>query len=167
MEPASRGKPSPVAVRDHLRARGLRWTPQRRLILDVLAATDGHVTGSELVERCRAIDAATTPSTVYRTLRVLEELGLVRHAHGPDGREEFHVRPEGDHGHLHCSECGTSWEIGPADAAATVSSFRERWGFDVDLSHLTVVGRCADCRAGGGVDRAPPGTPVEASITGR
>ena len=62
---------------------GLRWTPQRRLLLEVLARTDGHVTGSELVERCRAVDPATTPSTVYRTLDVLEELGIVRHTHGP------------------------------------------------------------------------------------
>ena len=68
-------------VRDELRARGLRWTPQRRLILDVLEATNGHITGSELVERCRARDPDTTPSTVYRTLDVLEELGYIRHSH--------------------------------------------------------------------------------------
>jgi Fur family ferric uptake transcriptional regulator len=141
-------EPTAAAVRDYLHARGLRWTPQRRLLLDVLAETDGHVTGSELVERCREVDPGTTPSTVYRTLRVLEELGVVRHAHGRDGREEFHVRPASDHGHLHCEHCGTSWEIGPEDATATVSSFRERFGFEVDLSHLTVVGRCAACRDG-------------------
>jgi Fur family transcriptional regulator, ferric uptake regulator len=133
-------------VRDHLRRRGLRWTPQRRLILEVLDQTAGHVTGAELVERCRSLDPETTPSTVYRTLRVLEELGLVRHAHGADGREEFHVRPGGEHGHLYCGTCGTTWEIGRAEAAATVSSFRRRRGFEVDLTHLTVVGTCADCR---------------------
>lgn len=138
--------PSSSAVRDHLRRRGLRWTPQRRLILDVIGETDGHVTGAELVERCRDVDAATTPSTVYRTLRVLEEIGVVRHAHGPDGREEFHVRPEREHGHLHCAHCGGSWEIGAEEAAGTVAAFRDRWDFDVDLGHLTVVGRCATCR---------------------
>jgi Fur family ferric uptake transcriptional regulator len=134
-------------MRDRLRARGLRWTPQRRLLLEVLDRTDGHVTGGELVDRCRAIDPGTTPSTVYRTLRVLEELGMVRHAHGQDGREEFHVRPGSQHGHLHCDRCGASWEIDRADAAATIESFRDRLGFEVDLSHLTVVGRCAACRS--------------------
>ena len=123
----------------------MRWTPQRRLLVEVLEATDGHVTGAELVERCRAVDPETTPSTVYRTLRVLEDLGLVQHAHGPDGREEFHVRPAEAHGHLHCSDCGASWEISPEDAAGTVSAFRERLGFEIDLSHLSVGGRCADC----------------------
>ena len=138
--------PNAAEVRDHLRRRGLRWTPQRRLILEVLDQTAGHVTGAELIERCRSLDPETTPSTVYRTLRVLEELGLVRHAHGADGREEFHVRPGGDHGHLYCGTCGTTWEIDAAEAAATVSSFRRRRGFEVDLTHLTVVGICADCR---------------------
>ena len=94
------------------------------------------------------VDPGTTPSTVYRTLRVLEELGVVRHAHGRDGREEFHVRPGSDHGHLHCAHCGASWEIDPVDAKATVHSFDARFGFEIDLSHLTVVGRCADCRRG-------------------
>jgi Fur family ferric uptake transcriptional regulator len=147
--------PSSSAVREHLRRRGLRWTPQRRLILDVIGGTDGHVTGAELVERCRDVDAATTPSTVYRTLRVLEEIGVVRHAHGPDGREEFHVRPVREHGHLRCVHCGGSWEIGVEEAAATVAAFREHWDFDVDLGHLTVVGRCAACR--GATSRGPSG----------
>ena len=89
-------------VRDRLHAHGLRWTPQRRTLIDVLSTTDGHVTGAELVERCREVDPATTPSTVYRTLDVLEELGLVSHSHGVDGREEFHVLPMAIHGHLHC-----------------------------------------------------------------
>ena len=106
-------------VRDRLHERGLRWTPQRRTLVEVLSRADGHVTGSELVERCRAIDPETTPSTVYRTLDVLEELGLVRHGHGADGREEFHVMPDAEHGHLHCSNCGGTWEIeaGEADDA--------------------------------------------------
>lgn len=133
-------------VRDQLRARGLRWTPQRRTILAVLAATRGHVTGAELVERCRSLDSATIPSTVYRTLDVLEELGIVRHGHGPDGREEYHVFPGAEHGHLHCSGCGQTWEITPAEARSLVASVEAERGFVVDLSHVTIVGRCRGCR---------------------
>jgi Fur family ferric uptake transcriptional regulator len=133
-------------VRDRLRARGLRWTPQRRVLIDVLAGSTGHVTGSELIERCRAIDPATIPSTVYRTLDVLEELGLVRHGHGPDGREEFHVLPDAEHGHLHCESCGRTWEIGEKEASGIVGAIERRRGFAVDLSHVTIVGRCADCQ---------------------
>ena len=75
-----------AGVPDRLRARGLRWTPQRRILVEVLSRSDGHVTGAELVERCRAVDPGTIPSTVYRTLDVLEDLGVLRHSHGADGR---------------------------------------------------------------------------------
>ena len=132
-----------IAVR--LRTRGLRSTPQRRVLVEVLSQADGHVTGSELVERCRAVDPATTPSTVYRTLDVLEELGIVRHAHGADGREEFHVLPQSEHGHLHCRGCRQTWEIDEGEAGALVSALSADRGFRVDLSHLSVSGLCRDC----------------------
>lgn len=133
------------AVPSRLRARGLRWTPQRRAVVEVLSRAAGHVTGSELIDRCRAIDPDTTPSTVYRTLDVLEEIGLIRHGHGPDGREEFHVLPEAEHGHLYCAYCGNSWEIGAREAAELVHSLESGRGFAVDVSHVTIVGRCAEC----------------------
>jgi Fur family ferric uptake transcriptional regulator len=125
----------------------MRWTPQRRLLLGVLAATEGHVTATELIDRCRAADPQTIPSTVYRTLDVLEELGLVRHGHGADGREEFHVLPQTEHGHLYCRSCGRGWEISAAEAASLVAALATERGFATDLSHLTVVGTCSDCAA--------------------
>ena len=72
------------------------------ILVEVLSEVDGHVTGAELVERCRMRDPDTIPSTVYRTLDVLEELGVIRHSHGADGREEFHVLPAAEHAHLYC-----------------------------------------------------------------
>ncbi len=140
---------APSGIRAELKARGLRWTPQRRLILDVLAETEGHVTGSEIVERCRERDPETTPSTVYRTLDVLEELGYLHHSHGRDGREEFHVYPTGEHGHLLCQSCGRSWEIGPAEASDLVSGLERSRNFAVSVGHLTIAGDCADCRGAG------------------
>ena len=137
------------SVQDRLRARGLRWTPQRRTLVEVLSAADGHVTGSEIVERCRALDPATTPSTVYRTLDVLEDLGLVRHGHGPDGREEFHMLPDAEHGHLYCQVCRGTWNLNAREAAGIMRSLARRRAFVVDLSHVTIVGRCADCAGAG------------------
>jgi Fur family ferric uptake transcriptional regulator len=133
-------------VRQRLHDRGLRWTPQRRLLVEVLEAADGHVTGAELVERCQALDPGFIPSTVYRTLDVLEEVGYVRHAHGLDGREEFHVLPAVEHGHLHCSRCGSSWEVEADEVAGFVDDLSRRRGFAVELGHLSVVGTCAACR---------------------
>jgi Fur family ferric uptake transcriptional regulator len=134
------------AVPGQLRARGLRWTSQRRVLLEVLAGVDGHVTGAELVERSRRLDPATTPSTVYRTLDVLEELGVVSHSHGPGGRQEFHVNRAADHGHLVCTSCGRTWELASAEARELVEDLLATRGFAVDVDHLTIEGRCATCR---------------------
>lgn len=148
------------AVAAALRARGQRWTPQRRTLIEVLAGARGHMTGSELVERCRAANPDTVPSTVYRTLDVLEEIGIVAHGHGADGREEFHVLPDAEHGHLHCATCGGTWELPDAEAAPLVRALAQSRGFEADLSHVTVVGRCAACTAAadatGAADRTAP-----------
>ena len=95
------------------------------MLVEVLSRTDGHVTGVELIERCRELDPDTIPSTVYRTLDVLEELGVLSHSHGADGREEFHVLPATEHGHLYCRSCGGQWELDSDDRSvvAAVEAF--------------------------------------------
>jgi Fur family transcriptional regulator, ferric uptake regulator len=147
--------PTWTRIRDDLRGRGLRWTPQRRRIVEVLDETRGHVTGSELVERCRERDPATTASTVYRTLDVLEELGYLHHSHSATGREEFHVLPAAEHAHLQCRVCGGSWELARDEAASLVAAVERSRGFRADLGHLTILGRCASC-GGSGTDAPPP-----------
>jgi Fur family transcriptional regulator, ferric uptake regulator len=138
----------PLAIneaRELLRARGMRWTPQRRAILEELFAGEGHITGVGLVERVRVRNPETTPSTVYRTLDVLEELGFVRHSHGADGREEYHVLPEREHAHLVCESCGRTWDVEVKELATMASALERRHGFHADVPHLTIAGTCADC----------------------
>lgn len=137
----------PASVRDRLREHGLRWTPQRRAILEVLASTAGHVTAAELVERCHVVDPDVTASTVYRTLDTLEDLGLIVHSHGRDGREEYHVVPGQEHAHLVCERCGSTWEVGPADVAPVVEHLDRARGFAVSVGHLSISGLCAACRS--------------------
>ena len=134
-----------ASVRDRLHERGLRWTPQRRVLIEILKTHTGHVTGAELVDRCRALDPATVPSTVYRTLDVLEELGLVSHSHGHDGREEYHVLPDTEHAHLTCTRCRSVTELAAADAAPFIAALAAGHGFVVNLSHLAIGGLCAAC----------------------
>ena len=115
------------------------------MVLEGLGQTDEHVTAELLARWIQHINPEIHLSTVYRTLDVFEEMGLIRHAHGADGREEYHVLPATDHGHLHCTGCGRSWELSPADAHALTNGLRRSRGFDVDLSHVSVSGRCLDC----------------------
>ena len=160
-DPTPPGQPGWDRIPDLLRARGLRWTPQRATLLAALAGERGHVTGSRLVERCREIDPATTPSTVYRTLDVLEALGVISHSHGIDGHEEFHVRPVLDHGHLICSACGAEDELAAADASSFLDALSERHGFQARVDHLTVVGLCRGCRSSDGGPAAAPERPAD------
>ena len=107
------------------------------------------MTGAELVERCREVDPDTIPSTVYRTLDVLEELGVLSHSHGASGHEEFHVLPASEHGHLYCRGCGGEWDLSADDPGliAAVGAFETGRGFQIDVSHVSLIGRCAACRA--------------------
>jgi Fur family ferric uptake transcriptional regulator len=147
--PSQVAQPAQVTAWDgvvgRFRAAGLRWTPQRRTLVEVLREREGHVIATELIALCRERDRTTTPSTVYRTLDVLEEFGLVAHGHGPDGREEYHVLPEEIHGHLYCVACGATWEIRPETGAVIVDALAADLGFAVDLSHVTISGRCQGC----------------------
>ena len=134
-------------VAERLRFNGLRWTPQRRTLIEVLREHQGHVTATEIIGRCRELDPTTTPSTVYRTLDMLEDLELVRHGHGPGGREEYHVLPDQVHGHVYCIGCGSTSEIGTATASAIVEALDGELGFTVDLSHVTISGHCRGCQS--------------------
>ena len=135
-------------VRDRLHAEGLRWTPQRRTLVEVLRRSDGHVTGAELVERCRELDPTTTPSTVYRTLDVLEGLGYLSHHHGMDGREEFHVLPTEATAISTAGPAGRRGSSRAGEADAIAGMLDAGRAFVVDRSHITISGQCAACAAG-------------------
>jgi len=124
----------------------MRWTAQRRTLVGVLRSVTGHVTAADLIERCRAQDPTTTPSTVYRTLDVLEDLGVVCHGHDGTGREEYHVLPQAAHGHLYCEGCDAVWEIRGDVADEIERLLGQHLGFDIDLSHVTISGHCRGCR---------------------
>lgn len=135
-------------ARDALRAKGMRWTPQRRALLELIFESDGHITGAEVLERARARDPETQGSTVYRTLDAIEEIGLVVHSHGRDGREEYHVLSAREHGHLTCDMCGSVWELGPEELRRLANELRRSRGFELDVSHVGLVGRCKECSMG-------------------
>ena len=143
--------PPPTVAWDRIpgrvRARGLRWTPQRATLVSVLAQAEGHVTVSQLIERCREIQPDTTPSTVYRTLDVLEALGVISHSHGRDGRQILHVRPATAHGHLICSSCGSEEDLPVAEASIFLRALRRDRDFVASIDHLSVTGLCRACRS--------------------
>ena len=144
----SHSDPAPAAPppdwQARLRAHGYRLTPQRELILRAVEEL-GHATPDEVLARVREESRAVNVSTVYRTLELLEELGLVRHAHITDRAPTYHSTAAPDHVHLVCRGCGTVTEVAPEVVRPLTGVLHDRYGFTTDIGHLTVFGSCADC----------------------
>jgi Fur family ferric uptake transcriptional regulator len=137
--------------RERLRAQGYRLTPQRELILDAVD-TLGHATPDEVLTEVRKSSSALNISTVYRTLEVLEQLGLVRHAHLSDRAPTYHSVRDHEHFHLVCRNCHKVVSVEPGVLDPVLTRLRGEFAFEVDVGHLTVFGRCLDCEPDLGSD---------------
>jgi Fur family ferric uptake transcriptional regulator len=127
-----------------LRAKGYRLTPQRELVLRAVERL-GHATPDEVLAAVREESGAVNISTVYRTLEVLEELDLVRHAHITDRAPTYHSAATPPHVHLVCRTCGKVTEVSTDVIEPMTATLEDDFGFTTDLGHLTVFGTCADC----------------------
>jgi Fur family ferric uptake transcriptional regulator len=127
-----------------LRARGLRATPQRRFVLDALERL-GHATPDRVWEQVQAVAPSLSPSTVYRTLELLEELGVVAHTHLGHGAPSYHLATHADHIHLVCRRCGAVQDADVSRAQQLADEVVARYGFVTDVGHLSLDGLCAAC----------------------
>lgn len=127
-----------------LRAAGLRSTSQRRA---VLAALDelGHATVDELTAHVQRELPDLSLSTVYRTVEVLDEVGLVTHAHLHHGSPTYHRVDDDPHVHLVCRRCERVDSLPVAVAGGLVDAVHDATGFAVDVSHLALHGVCREC----------------------
>jgi Fur family ferric uptake transcriptional regulator len=132
---------------DTLRASGYRVTPQRQLVLEAVTKLE-HATPEEIFADIHQTARGVNVSTVYRTLELLEQVGLVTHTHLGHGAPRYHLAAEAQHVHLVCRDCEKVIQVDPAAVASLVTALDEEFGFETDVGHLTVFGRCADCRKG-------------------
>ena len=128
-----------------LRERGHRITPQREVILQEVLGTDGHITPQDLTRRVQRRLPAVNASTVYRTLALLESVGIVRHAH-LEGGAEYHRADEVEHVHLTCSRCGAEDDLSIEEAETLKGVVQRHRGFLPDLTHFAISGLCARCQ---------------------
>lgn len=133
-----------------VRSRGLRLTAPRRRVLGVLARGE-HLTPEVLTHLVgRDGGPELPPSTIYRTLQSLEDVGIVTHTHLDHGPPTYHLaRP---HGHLHlvCRGCKAVLEVEVQRADPLVAALRQETGFRADPTHMAIHGYCASCSANEG-----------------
>jgi Fur family ferric uptake transcriptional regulator len=135
--------PSPTLA-DKLRSRGLRLTAQRQLVLDAVYRL-GHATPDQVHAEVAQIAAGVNITTVYRTLELLEELGLVTHAHLSHGAPTYHGVGEDEHVHLVCRICGMISEVPQETLRTLADTLARQHGFEVDIGHVALFGVCEQC----------------------
>ena len=129
---------------DRLRESGHRLTPQRELVLTAVEKL-GHATPDQVYAEVRTHSSAINLSTVYRTLELLDELGLIHHAHLSDRAPTYHAARGHEHSHLVCRQCHTVTSVEREEMEAALGPLAARHGFRPDYGHLTVFGTCEDC----------------------
>lgn len=127
-----------------LRAKGMRMTPQRMAIVSEIMRAKGHIAPAAIARKVQQRMPGVNPSTVYRTITMLEEVGILSHAHLEAG-PEYHFADEPEHVHLTCSRCGRTDDLSMREAKTLYDLLKRHKGFEPDLTHFAISGLCADC----------------------
>ena len=128
-----------------LKEQGLKLTPQRRLIVDVIHDTNVHLTADEIIAHVQARMPEVHKSTIYRTLELLEKNGSVFKSELGD-HAIYHHAEEGHHHHLVCSKCGKTVECDEELFESVEKTLAEEYRFSVNFKHLVINGLCEDCK---------------------
>lgn len=143
-----------LQIEEAMRARGVRVTPQRAIVLATLVEMPGHPTAQEIHEVAHEQLPGLNLATVYRTLHALHEAGLVDLFSTEAEVQRYAYRDPGNlHSHLVCRECGQVEEIAPALLEPLIEAVAERHDFAIDARHLAFSGTCASCRQSSGSHR--------------
>ena len=137
------------SLRETLHTSGRRLTRQRRLVLKVLEESREHLDAEGLHDRAKALDPNISLATVYRTLVVLKEMGLVEEHRLGEGHAHFETTQKTPHYHFTCSGCGRVIEFDAPQVVEVLRRLSKQQGLQVTSAHLLVTGLCARCREEG------------------
>ena len=124
----------------------MRLTPQRRAVLDVLAAARDHPTAGQVCERVRAREPGVGPATVYRTLALLVSDGQARMLTLGDGSSARYDAKVNRHDHVVCTGCGAALDVDAPVPDKIVAQLAEQTGYDLREYDLQFLGRCPSCQ---------------------
>ncbi|MDR1396139.1 MAG: transcriptional repressor [Desulfarculales bacterium] len=136
---------------DIMKGKGRRATRQRLSIVGILYATRGHPTVEELHDELKKSMPGISRATVYRTVKLLKDAGLVMELHGDEGmiRIEAVSLPK-HHDHLICRQCGAVMEIRSPQLEKAQSELAREWGFFPEEQSHCIYGLCSSCHTGQG-----------------
>jgi len=130
-----------------LRQHGYKLTSQRRILLGAIADSHDHLTPAAIHEKVRGEHENIGLVTVYRTLSLLAELGLICEVHSGGNCHSYLLRrPSEHHHHLICSNCGTVVDFTSCDLRDVERKLSDQTGFDIEGHLLEFSGRCLQCQ---------------------
>ena len=128
-----------------LREKGYRLTPQRMMVLEAIEASPDHISAEEIHARARLQYPYINISTVYRTLELLKEKGLVTETDLGGGRFLYHPAGKAQHHHLVCRKCGKVRDIDINVLDNLRDQLKAQYSFDAELEHIAIFGTCESC----------------------
>lgn len=135
--------------KEHLRLQGLKSTAQRDDIAKVFFAANRHISVEELYNEVKRINPRIGYATVYRTMKLLTECGLVLERHFRDGEARYESAEGHHHDHLICESCGKIVEFEEVRIETLQAEVAQRLGFEFTGHKMELYGRCADCQKTG------------------
>ncbi len=130
-----------------LREKGHRLTPQRMLVLSIVADGDGHMGVDEVFRRSKEAYPYMDIATVYRTLHLFKDLGVVTEVAIGDRLHYELTDPSGKHHHMVCRVCNGAFNLSPHYLEEFRTTLVREFDFEPDLEHFAITGICSKCRA--------------------
>jgi Fur family ferric uptake transcriptional regulator len=137
---------TPLAALD---GTGLRRTEQRRLVGELITARTGYFTAADLAADAEARGVALGRATIFRTLEVLLQMGVVERIDLPGGAHAYVGCAPRHHHHAVCSGCGAVVDFDDRELTSVVADVALRTGFRIDMHRLELFGLCPACQAAG------------------
>jgi Fe2+ or Zn2+ uptake regulation protein len=128
---------------------GHSMTAQRRLLLELLRDAEGHIDAKELYRRASARDESISPATVYRSLNLFKELGLIDEIRLGKIRCYYEIKQSPEHQHLVCQGCGKVIEFQNPYFQKLIEAVQRERGFKITKAELYLEGYCPECEEKG------------------
>lgn len=136
-------------IKDYLKEKGFKLTPQRRSVLNIILENHGkHLSAEEIYDLVKLCCPEIGLATVYRTMQVLDELGLVYKHNFDDGRTRYEITQNEDHQHHHlvCKKCGRVFEVEEDLLEQLEQQVEKKYDFSITDHNVKFFGYCSSCR---------------------
>jgi len=141
---ASRGVELTISA---LRRSGCRVTSARKAVVEALARSNAPQSAEEVLAQARARCPSVGRASVFRTLQLLLEIGLLHSSSRAASRTTYFLSPSGRHHHLVCIGCGRTISFRDCPADGLEETLARKHGFEISGHQLEVLGRCPECRS--------------------